>query len=73
MNRPITYGDLYMVLSWVVVLSMVVFVFLTLDTHRTAERLVAYFDKSAMQYLHMRGQAFTYAEKREDGKSNRPD
>jgi len=59
----ITYGDLYALVFWSTVLIAAIVVFVNMDTYKTAEKIVAYFDKTAMQYLHMRGQAFSRAEK----------
>lgn len=67
----VTYNDLYRLLFWSTVLVAAVVLFVNLDTYKLSEQLVTYADRTAYQYLHMRGKVFSHAEKREDGKSDR--
>jgi hypothetical protein len=64
MDRPITYGDLYAFLLFLVVVVLFSGIFL-LDHYSIAQSIVAYLDKTAMQYMHMRGETFKHAEHRE--------
>ncbi len=62
----ITYGDLYMLLFWATVILAAAVVIANVDVYELADKIIAYFDKTAMQYMHMRGETFKQEEHKKE-------